>query len=273
MSTTTLQKVLRRLKSAENYVHWRVGGNSHESVYFYTLHKCASSLFGGYVLQNIKGLRHVNYASRLYGGKHVKEVNFEKTGHMYGPIRISANQTSPVYTRLVEPATQTEFIRDKTAIFLVRDPRDILVSAYFSFGFNHGYSPVEEIRERQMRSRKEIQEMTIDEYVLSAVDTVRDNFKTVDELHRACDRSVVLRYEQMVTDFDAFIKEFTKYMDIKPSVVRQMFERTRPKVKEDTTSHRRSGKPGGFKGKLQDQTIDELNSLLESTLNQFQYEV
>src|SRR3954467_281701 len=39
-----------------------------ESVYFYTLHKCASGLFSDYVLKNARGLRLIDYADQFYNG-------------------------------------------------------------------------------------------------------------------------------------------------------------------------------------------------------------
>lgn len=106
-----------------------------ETVYFYTFHKCASTLFNSYILKNIKGLQHVDYASQIYGGKKInKKLNFRDKGFVYGPIRLSADPMSSVYRMLVAPTSGHEFIRDKIAIFVVRDPRDILVSAYYSFG-------------------------------------------------------------------------------------------------------------------------------------------
>ncbi len=53
----------------ENYSKRHYGMNSYESVYFYTFHKCASSLFSNYVLRNIKGLVHVDYAVQISSGK------------------------------------------------------------------------------------------------------------------------------------------------------------------------------------------------------------
>jgi hypothetical protein len=40
-----------------------------ESVFFYTFHKCASSLFARFVLPNVRGLRHENYAARIFRGE------------------------------------------------------------------------------------------------------------------------------------------------------------------------------------------------------------
>lgn len=252
---------------------WRFETSSHESVYFYTFHKCASSLFSGYVLRNIEGLRHVDYARQIYHGKNVAKVEFAETGCVYGPIRLSADRKSSVYNILVKPASDQDFVKDKIAIFLVRDPRDILVSAYYSFGYNHGFSEVEGIQERQKVKRSDIQAKTVDEYVRDSADIVAENFATVDKLSSACGRSTVLKFETMINDFDQFTAQLTKYVNINPKVVQRMFERTRPKQKVDTTAHRRSGRPGGFRNILRKDTITALNNKFAGVLERFQYEI
>jgi hypothetical protein len=254
-----------------DYVEWYGGKSSRESVYFYTFHKCASSLFGGYVLKNVQGLRHVDYASRIYSGEKIDKIVFEENGFVYGPIRLSASPRSPVYKKLVEPACDVDFIRSKIAIFLVRDPRDILVSLYYSFGYTHGLSSVDGIREIQEQSRGEIQRQTIDEYALESAHSIVGNFETLDKLSKACTRSVVLRYEDMIDRWDCFVEGLTKYLEIKPTVLTQIHQKSRPREKEDQESHRRSGKPGEFGSKLKEPTIASLNTTFQDVLGRFGY--
>lgn len=92
---------------------------SAESVFFYTFHKCASSLFGGYILPNVDGLKHVNYARKIYTGEVAaqEQVTFEKFGHIYGPIRISVGKDNPAKKILVVQTTDPHFIKDKKAVF------------------------------------------------------------------------------------------------------------------------------------------------------------
>jgi hypothetical protein len=243
-----------------------------ESVYFYTFHKCASTLFSSYILKCIEGLHHVDYASQIYSGKRIEQLVFRARGYVYGPIRLSADPMTPVYKTLVAPASELEFIRDKIAIFFVRDPRDILVSSYYSFGYTHGFSPVKEIRKRQEVIRNKIQASSLDEYVLASANAVSKNFETLGELNSVCERSAILKYEDMISNFECFIAQLFKYIVIDRSVVREIYERSRPKQKEDTSSNRRSGKVSGFRSKLKEETIEALNREIEDTLVRFHYE-
>lgn len=243
------------------------------SLFFYTLHKCASTLFSDCILKNIEGLKHVDYASQVYNGVIPDTaVSFSNRGYVYGPIRLSTGPVSPVYRALVGPASKIDFIRDKKAIFFIRDPRDILVSTYYSFGFSHGLSPLEFIRLRQLANRERIQKMTLDEYVIDSAPKVIKSFDRVYELSQACSRCVVLKYEDLVDQYDLFIKEFRKYASISDDVERRIYEQSRPVRKEDTTSHRRSGQVKGFQGKLQEQTIRTINDCLGDVLTRFGYD-
>ena len=240
-----------------------------ESVYFYTFHKCASSLFSDYVLKNIDGLRHVDYDSLIYNGEMGPgRPTFEKMGHVYGPIRIySCPSTLPVYKLLVEPTTKREFVRDKIAVFLVRDPRDILVSAYYSFGYSHELSPVEKIRRLQESLRSDIRKMSLDEYVLEFAGWESKKFEILGRLANACERGVVLKYEDMIHDFGHFIARLRQYLPMEEDVADTIYCTTRPKHTEDAASHRRSGQAGAFRDKLEDKTVETLEKSWDPSSN------
>jgi len=245
---------------------------AHESVYFYTFHKCASTLFAGYLLQNIEGLRHVDYARQIFRGDRIDELTFNEHGFVYGPIRLSSKRTSPAYKQLVEPVSDIDFIRDRIAIFLVRDPRDIVVSAYYSFGYTHAFSPADEVRARQEELRNKIRGMSIDEYALESAGEMLANFETLDKLSKACRRSVVLRYEDMIGNWNCFVRDLTKYVEIKRPVLTQLYKKSRPRKKEHVLSHRRSGKPGGFRDRLKAETVAALNATFKAVLERYRYD-
>lgn len=154
---------------------------------------------------------------------------------------------------------------------MVRDPRDILVSAYYSFGYSHSLSPVETIQDRQKTIREEIKNQTVDEYAIHAVYKQQENFELLHELHTICQRSVVLKYENMINNFDFFASQLTKYIHLNDNVVKQIYKKSRPKEIEEITAHRRSGQVGDFRNKLKPETIDFLNKELKSTLSIFGY--
>jgi Tat protein secretion system quality control protein TatD with DNase activity len=172
---------------------------------------------------------------------------------------------------LVKPTTEHDFIRNKIAIFFIRDPRDILVSSYYSFGFTHGLSQVQSIREIQEKKRRGIREMTLDEYVLDAAEHQIDFFRTLYDLSNACERSVILRYEDMINDFDGFAEQLRRYVAIDTDAMQDIYQRSRPREAKDKASHRRSGQVEGFREKLEEGTIQAVKKKLANTLALFGY--
>lgn len=270
-----LEKV-KRIRQWTTYTqHYRFSSNIPESVYFYTFHKCASTLFSSYVLKNINGLYHIDYSAQVFSGfrKAYRKLTFKKRGFIYGPIRVSSDLSAPVGRRVVKPTIQPEFIRDKIALFLVRDPRDILVSSYYSFGFTHSLSDAEEVREHQLAVRRSVKEKLLDEYVLSEADTQVNYFKKMYELSETCTHGTILRYEDMIHNFDEFADKLCQYVSIEDAALEGLYQRSRPKQSEDTSSHRRSGQVGGFRDKLQEGTIQAVNKKMAGILTLFGYEV
>ncbi|MGB1249185.1 MAG: sulfotransferase domain-containing protein [Candidatus Promineifilaceae bacterium] len=246
-----------------------------ESVYFYTFHKCASSFFGRYVLNNANGLEKVGYAGRIYSGQWDldKALIFRDRGFIYGPIRLSADPEDRVGQHLIKPTSGASFVRDKTAIFFVRDPRDIMISAYYSFGFTHLYSPVEETKQRQVVKREQIQQMTLDEYVLTEADRQVVLFQQLYDLSVACKRSAIFKYEDMIDKFDVFAEQLCQIVSIDDAVVQTIYRDTRPRQIENTADHRRSGRVQDYKHKLEPATIQAVNKKLAGILTLFDYEL
>lgn len=269
-----LRKIRDRVSVATSRLTPTVPSNT-PSAFFYTFHKCASSLFSSYVLRNINGLQHVDYERNYYAGNMGTDpdqaVEFSPRGHIYGPIRLSAGPRSPA-ARLLKPTTSEDFISDKTALFLIRDPRDILVSRYYSFGFSHGESSVSEIRERQRAQRERILALGVDQYAIEFAPRVKRDFEHLIRLSDACDKAVVLKFEDMVNDFPTFRTGLTSHLDVSDSVIDEIYNRSRPKEKENISSHRRSGKSGGYVTKLAEGTVEQINDELGSILDRFTYE-
>ena len=243
-----------------------------ESVYFYTLHRCASSLFSGYVLRNVRGLRLIDYEDRLYNGEPVDPMTFEKRGFIYGPIRLSYRPQSLIYKTFVSHVSRTDFIRGKIAIFFIRDPRDLLVSSYYSFGYTHGFSKVKQINEQQCELRDKIRRKTIDTYALEQAKQLLICLQTADALVRTCRRGLVLRYEDMICNWQKFSSALTMELDFDEPVLCQTYDLSRPLDKENLTSHRRSGRPGAYREELSASTVAALNVLFAPVFARYQYE-
>jgi len=58
-----------------------------ESVFFFSLHKCETTLSNDYFLSNVLGFQHIDYASMIYENRIPERISFERHGLIYGVIR------------------------------------------------------------------------------------------------------------------------------------------------------------------------------------------
>lgn len=237
------------------------------SVFFVTFHKTASSLFSSYVLQKAVGLRHIDYETEIFMGKEDVGIRFEDKGYIYGAIRLIENPEFPVMKRILEEG----FIDNKKCIYMVRDPRDMIVSSFYSFGYSHSFSPDKKQREIQERHKKKIQSQGIDDFALKYKDAISKKYGYMSKLIDKTNDYLLLRYEDMINDYDVFFESLSEFLPLESSVKEKMYAVTRPQEKEDITKHKRSGKIGGFKEKLKKETVLELNEYFDDILSKYGY--
>jgi len=245
-----------------------------ESIYFYTFHKCASSFFDKYVFDNLIGLKKIDYVGKLYNLEGRRKFVLRPKGKIYGPLRLTITGRNSLLpdTKTNISFNNPEFIKDKLAIFMIRDPRDVLVSMYYSFGFSHPIFSEPKLEAVQIKRRRKIQNQTIDEFALDNVKILLNAYETLDKLKQSCKGCVVLKYEDMILNWDIFKKGLLKYLSIKDQVLEEIYSRTRPRKNEDINLHKRSGAVNQYKNKLKKQTIKKLNIIFKDILETYGYQ-
>jgi len=116
-------------------------------------------------------------------------------------------------------------------------------------------------------------DFVLDKIIVFMVRDPRDKFDLLQRLHRACERSVVLKYEDMINDFDSFAEGLTRFIPLRQHMLDELFRQSRPREKEDISSRRRSGKVRGFEDKLKPETIESLNESLAMVPRDFKFHV
>lgn len=248
-----------------------------ESVFVYTFHKCASTLFATQVLNNALSLKHHDIHGEIYAKQNDPELinyDFKKSGFIYGPIRIVANKEGKKnknINSLLMPLLNEAFIEGKRCLFIIRDPRDILVSSYYSFGFSHQLSSNPTVQKRQLKLRGKISNQTIDEYVITHVDQQIEKFNRLGKLFNSCKNGSILRYEDLINDYETFIDNFQNHIQLNQKSINNLYIASRPKEIEDPSSHHRSGQVGGYQKHLQHETIDILDGKLSNIIKKYHY--
>lgn len=164
-------------------------------------------------------------------------------------------------------------------VLVVRDPRDILVSKYFSRRFIHEVPIEESGKQQRFLKRREIaSKMEIDEFVLMEKEGVLQNFeKYTNQLIDKYTHIHVTSYEKMIGSFDVWLKELIEYceLEVDQSLFNELVSqqnRKKPKS-EDIYNHDRKGVHGDYLEKLKPETIGELNRYFDKYLNKFGYQI
>lgn len=262
------QQWTARLKQANESRSWY----EPESVYFYSLHKAGTSLFT-HVLRQANELIHVDYETMLFDNELSTNLVFKKYGHLYGVFRIVNEKHTQSYIKLIRHIATTDFVKDKNVVCLVRDPRDIIISLYYSMGFSHTSSFNTQVENELQAARDRIKSLSLDEFALRHSPVVKERFEILYKLSKESKNSIILRYEDLLEDFDGFLCDFSKYISIPRERQQELFIASRPRDDEDLKAHKRSGKSGQYLEKLKPETVRELNQVFKPVLENFGYEV
>ncbi|MGK7926886.1 MAG: sulfotransferase, partial [Spirulina sp.] len=109
------------------------------SILFYTSHKCASTFVGKLLDTICKKSQYeiIDYAGTIWGAG-------DRLKHIESPYELFLERAySDLYSlhgKIYAPQREYLDFPGRTKfkhIFFLRDPRDVLISAYYSFGFTH----------------------------------------------------------------------------------------------------------------------------------------
>lgn len=156
-------------------------------------------------------------------------------------------------------------------ILMLRDPRDALVSNYFSRTISHPPPHDPELVKKFQSDRVYTLSLTIDEFALYCGEKfleTHENYRT--RLATWC-KGPVLRYEDMILDFDRWIANLSACLgaNIGSDVAAHLYElRGFGRLDgENLNKHIRKGLPGDYKKKRSPPTIATLNKRFGTILD------
>lgn len=167
-------------------------------------------------------------------------------------------------------------LRQRRSVLLVRDPRDALVSEFFSFGGKHvSHRAPDKNAESFRKDLEATAGLDLDEYVIQSA---RFHLAKLEAYRSALDLSTVMlrRYEDIYFDKHRFLREIFSHLQIAadPDVIRDVAAANdiRPSM-EDLSKHIRKGAPGDHREKLKPETISRLNDVFRVTCRNFGYDL
>jgi hypothetical protein len=189
-------------------------------------------------------------------------VAFDETGFCYGGFR-----TFPYY--------RVPLLETAKTVWLVRDPRDVMVSLYFSIGESHMVPQQGPLRDRWMEERRIIEQASIDEWVIDR----RWSYATAIEgylaqfFHRR--RNVAIyRYEDVIFKKAEWLSDIAGWYEWE--IPEDAISRIAGKVdvvpaQPDTTKHIRQVHPGDHQRVLSIETQKRLTQSYSPFVKLFGY--
>lgn len=244
--------------------------------YAFSMHKAGSSLMGAMIKTVCKraSIPALSIADTLF-----KVGTFEKDWEadrrildLLVPGRVYYGFRHLPKLLCDEPAV----LKGRKTVMLVRDPRDALVSMYFSFGgrfFSHKLP--EKNSDVFLDRAKATAHLSIDEYVLGQSHSYFEKLRAYRE-HLDSEELLLRRYEEIYYDKRRFLGDIYDHFGIQvdPRLLDQVAARhdVRPEV-EDPSKHIRKGTPGDHMEKLKPETISQLNDVFGDLCKWFGYEL
>ena len=153
---------------------------------------------------------------------------------------------------------------DLRYVFQIRNPLDILVSEYYSYGWIHQDTPPEQ--------REFVRSLSVDEYCLEAAKELRQDFcrlmtTLVYKINQGS-KIWVLSYEEMILDFDSWTIKVLQSLETETLTeyqlanliywCRQTWSENIKPPQSDQLSHIRHVTPNDHLNKLRPETISQL---------------
>ncbi len=245
-------------------------------IFVHALHKSATM----FLYKLFKDLS--KEAGILYYSLNNKPVNHDDLkedideSFCYCPVRHFADSPESVPKHLVDKIPDF-FLEDNFVnvskihrIYQIRDPRDILVSEYFSYGFIH------DGKMANSPKRKRIQQITIDEYCLKNANDLYSRYQRIFNIAKKNNpNNLLIKYESMVLDYKNWLSEIIALLPFqdKPEIIEKFYNKYREEFDtegfEETMQHKRKMIPGDYQEKLKGSTIKELNSKFSDIIEAF----
>lgn len=187
---------------------------------------------------------------------------FVPHGYCYGGFRYFPEQY------------EIPILRRAKKILLVRDPRDMLVSHYFSMRSSHP-APGTELKSSVSKLPQQAlaNEVVIDSYVMQIAPWFK---KIMGDYRKLCTETEVriFRYEDVIYRKAEWLQEIVTYFNwpVSGDIVRTIAARNDViPESEDETRHVRQVHPGNYKRKLKPETVEQINRLLHDEIRYFGY--
>ncbi len=247
-----------------------------QECYAFSIHKAGSSLMHKMIIDvcNLSNIPAISIPDILFleGISEIIWENDENIINLITPGRIYCGFRQFPNLLLNESLN----LKDKKSVLLVRDPRDALVSEFFSFGGkNISHTMPEKTKESFIKEVQTNAYMDINQYVLNSAKYYQDKLNAYKNKLNF-DNVLIFKYEDIYFDKRKFLSDIFNHFSIaiESNILDHVANENdiRPEV-EDITKHIRKGTPGDYKQKLKPSTIDKLNEMFTDIAAWYGYDL
>ncbi|MFC0160196.1 sulfotransferase domain-containing protein [Mameliella alba] len=244
------------------------------SVFFMSVHKSGSTLMNNMIRAACEMLEYefVDIQSHFFNtGISDADIPadtsaiFKPQGYVYSGFRYFPNQY------------EIPCLNDCPLIVLVRDPRDAVVSQYFSLSQSHpmpGKDADDKLYRHMEEQRKKTLGSDINEFALREVGSFVKKLETYSELLKTHPKARLFQYEEIIYMKKKWIMSMLNFLEwqMKPGQPMSLANRFNVVPKqEDASKHIRQVHPQNYMTKLSPETIAEINRKYSATLLRYNY--
>lgn len=244
------------------------------SAFFMSVHKSGSTLMNNMIRAACQMLDYefVDIQSHFFNTgvsdsdipSETSEI-FKPKGYVYSGFRYFPNQYD------------IPCLNDCPLIVLVRDPRDAVVSQYFSLSQSHpmpGKDADDKLFKHMEEQRKATLGSDINEFALREVGSFVKKLETYSEILKTHPKARLFQYEEVIYMKKKWLMSMLNFLEwkMKPGQPMNLANRFNvvPKA-EDASKHIRQVHPQNYMTKLSPETIAEINKTYASTLLRYNY--
>lgn len=226
------------------------------SILVVTVHKGASTFiadeFATAAEQVLPNLQVTRIGSEVLRGTPINKMPLPSTGAMF--VRVYPSDLPDLVHQ-----KQTDGTLDHTnLVLLYRDPRDAAVSMYYSTAYSHSLDVRDP--ERLLATRERLQKTPVHEGVKQSSPLPIREFQAVRKLARENPSAFTSSYEELVGNYDRWLRRFCKHVGWSDKARTALHQRTHqsftPPEIADPSNHKRRITPGNWRDVFDDELIE-----------------